>query len=214
VKLYSYFRSSSSYRVRIGLHYKGVAFEYAPVHLLDGGGQQHAAWFAEVNAQKMVPVLEVDDNATVRRLTQSLAILEYLEETHPRPPLLPTGAFLRARTRQLAEVVNSSIQPLHNLAVLRKVSEELHGDRDAWAQHFIRRGLLAFEAVARESTGPYSICDHPTLADACLVPQLYQARRFGVDLSPYPTCLAIEAACLKLESFVAASPDRQPDAAP
>lgn len=212
MKLYSYFRSSSSWRVRIGLNYKRLEYEYAPVHLLKDGGQQLQTAFTDINPQGMVPVLEVEDGATVRRLTQSLAILEYLEEAYPDPPLLPGDIFLRARTRQLSEIVNASIQPLHNLKVLRRVTEELGGERNAWAQGFITQGLSTFEKLARESPGPYSVCHHPTIADACLVPQLYQARRFGVDLSPYATCLEIETACLKLESFAAASPDRQPDA--
>lgn len=212
MKLYSYFRSSSSWRVRIALQYKGLEYAYAPVHLLREGGQQHSALFKAVNPQGMVPVLEVEEGGVVHRLAQSLAILEYLEETHPTPPLLPADRFLRARARQLAEIVNSSIQPLHNLLVLRKVSEELGGDRDPWAQEFIGRGLSAFELLARESKGPYAVCDHPTFADVCLVPQLGGARRFGTDLSPYPTCLAIEAACRKLQAFEAADPGQQPDA--
>ena len=212
MKLYSYFRSSSSWRVRIGLNYKRLEYEYAPVHLLKDGGEQRQATFADVNPQGMVPVLEIVEGGAVRRLTQSLAILEYLEEAYPDPPLLPGDLFLRARARQLAEIVNSSIQPLHNLAVLRKVADELGGDRNAWAGGFITRGLRAYEKLAEGSLGPFSACHHPTIADACLVPQLYQARRFHVDLSPYPTCLSIEAACLKLGSFAAADPDRQPDA--
>ena len=212
MKLYSYFRSSSSWRVRIALNHKRIDYSYAPIHLLRDGGQQHRPEFAAVNPQGMVPVLEVEEGGKTFRLAQSLAILEYLEETQPQPPLLPKSPVLRARARQLAEIVNSSIQPLHNLMVLRKVTEELGGERNPWAQDFIRRGLAAFETLAHESAGPYAVCEHPTFADVCLVPQLYQARRFGADLAAFPTCLAIETACLKLEAFQAAGPDRQPDA--
>jgi maleylpyruvate isomerase len=212
MKLYSYFRSSSSWRVRIALNYKRIEYAYAPIHLLQDGGQQHRPEFTSLNPQGMVPVLEVEEGGKVHRIAQSVAILEYLEETQPKPPLLPTGSVLRARARQLTEIVNSSIQPLHNLMVLRKVTEELGGERNPWAQGFIRRGLAAFETLARDSGGPYAVCEHPTFADVCLVPQLYQARRFGTDLAGFPTCLAIEAACLKLEAFQAAGPDRQPDA--
>jgi maleylpyruvate isomerase len=211
MKLYSYFRSSSSWRVRIALNYKRIDYAYAPIHLLKDGGQQHHPEFASVNPQGMVPVLEIETGGVIHRIGQSLAILEYLEEIQPEPPLLPKDPYARARTRQLAEIVNSSIQPLHNLMVLRKVTEELGGERNPWAQEFIGRGLNAFESLARESLGPYAVCAHPTFADVCLVPQLYQARRFGTDLAAYPTCLAIETACLKLEAFAAAGPDRQPD---
>jgi maleylpyruvate isomerase len=212
VKLYSYFRSSSSWRVRIALNYKRLDYSYAPIHLLKDGGEQHRDAFKTLNPQGMVPVLEIEEGGKVHRLAQSLAILEYLEEQRPEPPLLPKDPFLRARARQLAEIVNSSIQPLHNLLVLRKVTEELGGERNPWAQDFIRRGLHAFEALARESAGPYAVCEHPTFAEVCLVPQLFQARRFGTDLTPFPTCLAIETACVQLEPFAAAGPDRQPDA--
>jgi maleylpyruvate isomerase len=212
LKLYSYFRSSSSWRVRIALNHKRLDYAYAPIHLLQDGGQQHRPEFKSVNPLGMVPVLEIEAEGAVHRIAQSIAILEFLEEAHPEPPLLPRDRYLRARARQLSEIVNSSIQPLHNLMVLRKVTEELGGERNPWAQDFIGRGLHAFEVLARDSAGPYAVCGHPTFADVCLVPQLYQARRFGTDLTPYPTCLAIEAACSKLEAFAAAAPDKQPDA--
>ena len=211
MKLYSYFRSTSSWRVRIALNFKGLKYSYVPVHLTRDGGQQHHPEFLAVNPQGMVPALEVDAGSVTHLLTQSMAILEYLEEAHPEPPLLPKDLFLRARTRQLAEIVNSSIQPLQNLTVLNKIAE-LGGKRDAWAQDFISMGLAAFERIARESKGPYAACDQPTFADLYLVPQLFGARRFKLDLAPYPTCLEIEAACAKLEAFEAARPERQPDA--
>ena len=211
MKLYSYFRSSSSWRVRIALNFKGLKYSYVPVHLTRDGGQQHRPEFLAINPQGMVPALEVEQGGATHLLTQSMAILEYLEEAHPEPPLLPRDLFLRARTRQLAEIVNSSIQPLQNLTVLNKIAE-LGGQRDAWAQDFLSRGLAAFERLARESKGPHAAGEQPTFADVCLVPQLYGARRFKLDLAPYPTCLAIEAACAKLEAFEAARPERQPDA--
>jgi maleylpyruvate isomerase len=212
LKLYSYYRSSSSWRVRIALNFKGLKYTYVPVHLTRDGGQQHRPEFQAINPQGMVPALELELDGVKHLMTQSIAIMEYLEEAHPEPPLLPRDLLLRARSRQLTEIVNSSIQPLQNLSVLRKVSEELGGQRDAWAQDFISKGLAAFERIARESQGPYAACEQPTFADLCLVPQLFQARRFNLDLAPYPTCLKIEAACAKLEAFEAARPERQPDA--
>jgi len=207
--LYSYFRSGSSWRVRIALNFKGLAYSVVPVHLVRDG--QNRAEFKAVNPQGMVPALMLAEDGQTHTLTQSLAIIEYLEEAHPSPPLLPRDRFRRARCRQLAEIVNSSIQPLQNLSVLKKV-EALGGDRNAWAGDFITRGLTAYEQLAAEQPGTYAVGDHPTVADVFLIPQLFSARRFNVDLSPYPTCLAIEAACSKLEAFEAARPERQPDA--
>jgi maleylpyruvate isomerase len=212
MKLFSYFRSSSSWRVRIALNLKGLKYSYVPVHLIRDGGQQHRPEFLALNPQGMVPALELEQDGATHVLTQSIAILEYLEEAHPTPALLPKDLFRRARVRQLTEIVNSSIQPLQNLEVLRKVTGELGGQRDAWAQHFISKGLEAFERIAQESQGPYAAGETPTFADLCLVPQLYSARRFSLELTPYPTCLKIEAACAKLAAFEAARPERQPDA--
>jgi maleylpyruvate isomerase len=212
VKLYNYFRSTSSWRVRIALNLKGLTYSYVPVHLIRDGGQQHRPEFLAINPQGMVPALEVEQDGATHLLTQSMAILEYLEEAHPTPALLPKDLFERAHVRQLAEIVNSSIQPLQNLGVLRKVTDELGGQRDPWAQSFISSGLAAFEQLAQGSSGPYAAGEAPTFADLCLVPQLYSARRFNVQLAPYPTCLKIEAACAKLAAFEAARPERQPDA--
>ncbi len=211
--LYSYFRSGSSWRVRVALNLKGLKYSIVPIHLLKG--QQKTPEFRAVSPQGMVPALVVEEGGTSHTLTQSVAIIEYLEETHPSPPLLPRDPFERARVRQLAEIVNSSIQPLQNLSVLNKVVE-LGGARDPWAQDFIASGLAAFEGLVSESHceghGAYAVGDQPTFADIFLVPQLFSARRFGVDLAPYPTCLEIEAACAKLPAFEAARPERQPDA--
>jgi len=212
LRLYSYFRSTSSWRVRIALNFKGLKYSIVPVHLTRDGGEQNRPEFQSVSPQGMVPVLEIEEGGTNHRLTQSMAILEYLEESHPDPALLPKDLFQRARSRQLAEIVNSSIQPLQNLSVLNKVASDLGGERESWARDFISRGLSAFERLARESAGRYAAGDQPTFADVFLVPQLFGARRFHVDLAAYPTCLAIEAACAKLEAFDAARPERQPDA--
>lgn len=215
MKLYGYWRSSASWRVRIALHYKGLPYEYVPVHLLEGGGQQHSESYRALNPMRQVPTLEVvDAQGHVHPLTQSLAILEYLEERYPSPPLLPAEPLARARARALAELVNSGIQPLQNLAVLQRVQNELKADQKAWAAHWVQRGLEAFHTAIAGSSGPYCLGEQPTLADVCLVPQLYGARRFGVDLTPFPRLTQIEAACNLLPAFQAAHPDRQPDAVP
>jgi maleylpyruvate isomerase len=208
--LYSYFRSGSSWRVRIALNLKGLEYSLVPIHLLKG--QQNTPEFRAVNPQGTVPALVVEEGGSSHTLTQSMAIIEYLEETHPLPALLPRDPFERARVRQLAEIVNSSIQPFQNLSVLVKVGDELKGDRKAWAADFIRRGLGAFEKLAAERPATYCVGETPTTADAFLVPQLFSARRFDVDLNAFPTCLAIETACAKLEAFQAARPENQPDA--
>lgn len=212
MKLFNYWRSSCSYRVRIALHHKGIPFVYVPVHLLEGGGQQFQDTYRTKNPMAQVPTLEVEENGQIRRLGQSMAILEWLEERYPAMPLLPTDAFLRARTRQLAEVINSGIQPFQNLSVLKLVKNELHGDDQAFARRFIEKGLAAFDELSEEVGGTFSVGDAPTLADALLIPQLYGSRRFGVDLSPFPRLLEIEARCLALPTFHAAHPDKQMDA--
>lgn len=215
MRLYGYWRSSASWRVRIALHYKGLPYEYVPVHLLEGGGQQHAESYRALNPMRQVPALElVDEQGQVHHLTQSLAILEYLEERYPSPPLLPAEPLARARARALAELVNSGIQPLQNLAVLQRVQSEYQADSKAWAAPWVQRGLEAFQAALAGSPGPYCLGTQPTFADVCLVPQLYGARRFGVDLTPFARLTQIEAACNLLPAFQAAHPDRQPDAVP
>jgi maleylpyruvate isomerase len=212
MKLYGYWRSSSTWRVRIALAHKGLAYQYDAVHLVRDGGEQHAARFRAINPMSEVPVLELDEGGVTRRLTQSLAIIEYLERTVPRPALLPDDAFLAARARQLAEMVNAGIQPLQNSAVLARVRDQLRGDEAAWARHYISRGLSALELVCQDTAGSFLVGDAPTVADVCLVPQLYNARRFAVDPAAYPTLLRVEAACLALPAFVDSHPDRQPDA--
>jgi maleylacetoacetate isomerase/maleylpyruvate isomerase len=214
LKLFGYWRSSAAYRVRIALALKGIAFENIPVHLTREGGEQHAAAYRALNAQGLVPTLVDGEQA----ITQSLAIIEYLEETHPMPPLLPQGAAARARVRSLALAVACDIHPLNNLRVLQYLGGQF-GASDAakgeWYRHWLALGLAALETrLARESaTGAFCHGDMPTLADVCLVPQLYNARRYALDLAPYPSLVAIESRCLALPAFAAAVPEKQPDAA-
>ena len=214
MKLYSYWRSSCSWRVRIALNLKGLAYTYEAVHLLKDGGQQNSEAYRALNPMRTVPTLEFEEGGGVRRLSQSIAILEYLEERYRTPALLPADPLLRARARMLAEMVNSGIQPLQNLSVLQFVKNELKGDDKVFAAHWNARGLAAFEAAVKDTAGTYCLGETVTFADICLVPQLYGARRYGVDLAPYPTLTRIEAACEKLPAFQAAHPDRQPDVAP
>ncbi len=213
LQLYSYWRSSAAYRVRIGLNLKGLAYDLVPVHLLRDGGEQHAAEYRAVNPQELVPVLAHGH----RRLGQSLAILEYLDEIWPSPSLLPGTARARARVRALALLVACDVHPLNNLRVLQYLEHEWavpQPERDEWVKHWIVRGFDAAEAMlaGHPSTGTYCEGDTPGLADCCLVPQVYNARRFGVDMAAYPTLSRIEAACLSLPAFEAARPERQPDA--
>jgi maleylpyruvate isomerase len=215
LRLHSYWRSSASWRVRVGLHLKGLKFDYAAVHLLQDGGQQHSEAYRALNPMRTLPTLEwTEEDGTQRRLSQSLAILEYLEARHPSPPLLPKDPYLAAKARMLAEMVNSGIQPLQNLSVMQRIKSELKADEKAWSAYWNVRGLEALEAAVKPTAGRYCVGDEVSLADICLVPQLYGARRFAVDLTPYPTLLRIEAACNELPAFQAAHPDRQPDAQP
>jgi maleylpyruvate isomerase len=213
MKLYSYWRSTASWRVRIALAFKGVRYEYRPVNLVRDGGEQYASsYVAEINPLSQVPVLELEGEEPLRRIAQSLAIIDYLEERFPEPSLLPDEPWLRARARQLAEMVNAGTQPFQNTPTLRYVREVFQGDEKAWLRHFLGRGLRALETTARETAGTFLVGGHPTLADLCLVPQLYSARRFDVPLDAFPTLLRVEAACAELPAFAAAHPDRQPDA--
>jgi maleylpyruvate isomerase len=211
MKLYSYFRSSAAYRARIALHLKGLPFDYAPVHLRKG--EQNAEAYRALNRQELVPTLIDGDTA----VTQSLAIIEYLDERHPEPPLLPSAPAGRARVRAIALAICCDIHPLNNLRVLRylvhtlKIGEEA---KDAWYRHWIDTGLAALEAqlAADAATGTFCHGDVPTMADVCLVPQLANARRVNIPLDGYPTLLRIDATCRALDAFARAAPDRQPDA--
>jgi len=213
MKLYGYWRSSATWRVRTGLHLKGLAYDYEAVNLAPGVGAQKAEAHRARNPLAQVPVLEIVHDGQTVQLTQSLAILRWLDETYPTPTLFPGDAVQRARVWQLAEVVNAWIQPLQNLDTLARV-ERLGADRTAWAQEVITSGLTALEATAAPLAGAFLVGDAVSLADVCLVPQLYNARRFGVSLDAFPTLTRVEAACLALPAFQAAHPDRQPDATP
>lgn len=213
LRLYSYWRSSAAYRVRIGLNLKGLPYETVPVHLVRGGGEQHRPEYAAVHPQKLVPLLEHGQ----RRLRQSLAILEYLDEVWPEPSLLPATARERQRVRALAQVVACDIHPLNNLRVVRFFEREWNvpqPERDVWMRHWMAEGFAAIEAMLADHPATGAFCDGhaPTVADCCLVPQVYNARRFGLDLAPYPTIRRIEASCLALPAFDAARPESQPDA--
>ncbi len=212
-ELYSYFRSSAAYRVRIALGIKGLDYRIVPIHLLKGGGEQHSADYLRRNPEGLVPALA--DGGHV--LTQSLAIMEYLDEAYAGAPLLPADPLARARTRALALLIACDIHPLNNLRVLRWLAHEMRVDkdvRDAWYRHWIEIGFQALEArLQSPDTGLCCHGDTPGMADCCLVPQVYNAQRYDMDLSAYPTVARIAAHCETLPAFQAAHPDVQPDAA-
>lgn len=215
MKLYNYFRSSASYRVRIALNLKGLSYEYLSIHLTRNGGEQFGAEFRAMNPQSLVPVLKDGDLA----LTQSLAIIEYLDEVHPQPPLLPKAPGERARVRALALSIACEIHPLNNTRVLQYLTGKLglsEETKNQWYHHWIALDFQALETKLANSphTGKFCHGDTPTLADCCLVPQLTNARRFKGDVSAYPTLLRIEKNCNALPAFQQAAPDRQPDAEP
>ena len=210
--LHGYYRSTAAWRVRIALNLKGLPAEHRFRHLRRGEQRDEA--YTRLNPQGLVPALELDDGAV---LTQSLAICEYLDETHPEPPLLPREPLARARVRAFAQAIACDIHPVQNLKVLNRLgSLGLDQEaRNAWARDVIAEELAEFEILAEPSGGgggAFCFGTAPSLADLCLVPQLYNARRFGVDLSVVPRLLQVEAACAELPAFQAATPDRQPDA--
>ncbi|HKC16036.1 MAG TPA: maleylacetoacetate isomerase [Steroidobacteraceae bacterium] len=213
LRLYNYWRSSASYRVRIALELKGLSYDYIPVHLVEGGGQQFSPAYRALNPQARVPALETTDGV----LTQSMAIIEWLEETHPDPPLLPRTARLRARARALAQILIADVQPLQNQSVTGYLLRELRLDDAAlqgWLREWIGRGLGAFEALLGQEpvSGGFCIGEAPTVADVCLVPQCASARRFGVNPALFPRITRIEQACNAIAAFQRAAPARQPDA--
>ncbi len=212
MKLYTYFRSSAAYRVRIALNLKGLPYEAVPVHLVKGGGEQLKDDYRAVNPSALVPSLQ-DEGATI---TQSMAILEYLEETHPAVPLLPSAPLERARVRELAQIVACDIHPVNNLRILRYLVRTLKISDDAkneWYRHWVQEGFAALEAHLARDPAPGRFChgDTPTLADCFLVPQVYNAQRFDIDFAPYPNIARINAACAELPAFAAAHPAQQPD---
>ena len=216
MKLYSYFRSSAAYRVRIALNLKGLPYDIVPVHLLKNGGEQLTEEYRKLNPDGLVPAL-VDEAAGDVALTQSLSIIEYLDEAYPQPSLLPASAADRAFVRSLALSIACEIHPLNNLRVLRyltnvlKINEE---QKNAWYRHWVMQGLSAVEkTLANDSrVGTFCYGDTPSLADCFLVPQVFNAQRFNCDLSGMPTILRINDACLAHEAFVKAAPEQQPDA--
>ena len=214
MKLYTFFRGSSPFRVRIALNLKGLAYDSASVHLAKG--EQRKPPYSAINPQSLVPALVLDDGQV---LTQSLSIIEYLDETHPQPPLLPKDALGRARVRMLALIVACEIHPLNNartLAHLRKVMSQTEDQVNAWYRHWVADGLAKVEASLNHFPGTGRFChgDSPTLADCCLVPQVFNAKRFECDTKPYPTVMRIFDECMKLEAFDRAQPAKQPDAEP
>jgi maleylpyruvate isomerase len=213
ISLHSYFRSTCAWRVRIALAIKGLSFELFPVHLLRDGGEQHRPEFQKQNPLEQVPVLEVNLGSTLFRLTQTMAIIEYLEELYPTPPLLPEGAEQRARVRQLAEIINSGIQPLQNLRTQQEF-RTLGIDPTAMVRGFIQRGLAALEHIARGSAGRYLVGNELTYADVFLIPQLNAARRMHVDVEAFSLLRRVERECEALPAFQAAHPERQPDFEP
>lgn len=212
MRLFTYFRSGTSHRVRIALNLKGLAYEQVPVHLVKG--EQRQEGYLALNPQGLLPLLE--DGPV--RISQSLAIIEYLERTHPEPPLLPEDPVGEARVRSLALICACEMHPLNNLRVLKYLQHPLGLDqatRDAWCRHWMAEGFAALERrlASEPETGRFCHGDRPTLADVCLVPQVVSSQRWGTDLGPYPTVRRIHDACLEIEAFVRAMPANQPDAA-
>lgn len=211
--LYGYWRSSAAYRVRIALNIKGIQWEHRGINLIKEGGEQKQTAFANLNPQKLVPALEVDGHV----LTQSLPIMEYLEEKHPKPELLPRDSLGKARVRALAQLIACEIHPLNNLRVMTYLENELDCGPEAksmWYTHWLTDGFFAFETMLTTSnqTGRFCHGDQPGMADCCLIPQVYNARRFDIDLTPFPEIRRISDTCNTLDAFIAAHPENQPDA--
>ncbi|MCA9574880.1 MAG: maleylacetoacetate isomerase [Polyangiales bacterium] len=211
MRLYAFYRSSASYRVRLALAHKQLPYTVVPVAL--GTGAQREAEHRARNPMGQVPVLELGADQGHAQLAQSVAIMEYLEEVHPEPALLPSTPLERARVRELVELVNSGIQPLQNLSVLQHVTS-LGADFGDWARHFVGRGLVALEERSRATRGAFLFGDTPTLADVCLVPQMYNARVLGVSLDALGALVDIDARAQALAGWAAAHPDAQPDSPP
>ncbi len=218
MKLYTYWRSTAAYRVRIALNLKGIDYDDVPVHLVKSGGEHLTPDYENLNPQKLVPVLELDSGEII---TQSVAIIEYLDELQPVPALLPALALERAHVRMLSQIVCSDIHPINNLRVLKYLTGEIGGDQEqksrqksGWYQHWIIEGFNALEKVLKDSehTGQFCFGNKPGLADCCLIPQIYNANRFSIPLDAYPNILRIEENCLTLPAFDKARPEGQQDA--
>ncbi|MGE8560001.1 MAG: maleylacetoacetate isomerase [Acinetobacter sp.] len=216
MKLYSYFRSSAAYRVRIALNLKGLDAEVIPVHLVKNGGEQHSAEYRQINPSELLPALVEDGSEGGFTLTQSLSILEYLEEKHPETALLPQNIEQRALIRAFSQSIACDIHPLNNLRVLQYLSGTLtvsDDQKSAWYKHWVETGFNGLEAQLKNSNGKFCFGESPTFADCCLVPQVYNAIRFNIDLVAYPKIAAIYQHCNTLSAFQNAAPEAQADAA-
>ncbi|KAK5583191.1 hypothetical protein RB653_004782 [Dictyostelium firmibasis] len=210
--LYSYWRSSCSWRVRVALAYKKIKYEYKAIHLLKDGGQQKTEEYSKINPMKAIPTLEIDGHI----IGQSLAILEYLEETHPENPLMPNGAYERAIARQMMQIIGSDIQPLQNLKILGLVGQ-YSGDeakKAEWARTIITNGFNGLEKLLEKHSGKFCVGDSVSFADLCLPAQVYNANRFNVDMTPYPNITRVNQYLLTIPEFIEALPQNQPDAEP
>lgn len=209
LKLYNYFRSSASYRVRIALHYKEIDFEYVPVHLVKNGGEQRSENYRKLNPMAHVPTLVHGDFA----LAESMAIVTYLDQVFLKNPLFPSDAKLRGRTMQICEIVNSGIQPLQNLKITQDFDKNgwTPEQRDKWVQKWLLAGLASLEDVVSKSAGRFAVGDQVTAADAFIIPQMFSSRRFKIDTNAYPTLARIEKAALELPAFKKSHPEVQPD---
>ncbi|XP_047677048.1 maleylacetoacetate isomerase isoform X3 [Tachysurus fulvidraco] len=201
--LHGYFRSSCSWRVRIAFALKGIEYDQEPVNLVKDGGQQLTEQYKTVNPMQQVPAVTIDGIT----LSQSLAIIQYIDETRPRPPFLPADLQQRAQVRMISDLIASGIQPLQNIYVIQKVGEE----KVQWAQHFINKGFKALESILKQTSGTYCVGNEISMADICLVPQVYNAERFKVDLDQYPTIKRINQTLMDLEAFKISHPSCQPD---
>ncbi|XP_028293783.1 maleylacetoacetate isomerase isoform X2 [Gouania willdenowi] len=201
--LHSYFRSSCSWRVRIAFALKGIDYDQVPVNLIKDGGLQHTEQYKAVNPMQQVPALQIDGLT----LSQSLAMIEYIDETRPGPRLLPDDPKERAQVRMISDLIASGIQPLQNLYVIQKCGT----DKVQWAQHFISRGFEGLEQILKQTAGKYCVGDEISMADICLVPQVYNAERFKVDMEKYPTIKMINQTLVEVEAFRASHPSCQPD---
>lgn len=213
LKLYSYFRSSASYRVRIAMHWKELKFEYVPIHLIKDGGTRGNAAYMKINPMGHVPALDHDGTLVV----ESVAIVDYLDQIFPDRRLFPLEPRERAQVLQLTEVINSGIQPLQNLKVLKYVNEDLgHGKEgaDKWTVYWVSRGMESLEKMMEKTAGTYSVGGEISAADCFLVPQCFAARRFGVKIEDYPNIFRVDQNCQKLAAFQRAHPEKQPDYAP
>ncbi|XP_034714161.1 maleylacetoacetate isomerase isoform X2 [Etheostoma cragini] len=201
--LHGYFRSSCSWRVRIAFALKGIEYDQAPVNLIKDGGQQLTEQYKALNPMQQVPAVEIDGII----LSQSLAVIQYIDETRPGPRLLPADPKKRAQVRMISDVIASGIQPLQNLYVIQKIGAE----KGQWAQHFIDRGFQALEHILKQTAGEYCVGDEISMADICLVPQVYNAERFKVDVGQYPTIKRLNQTLLEIEAFKVTNPSCQPD---